>query len=180
MSSDENKESEESAEDRLNYLLDRGVEISTPEERDAARKANASSVPPIFQQLSKLSQSNTDTNTNSNAKDGKVKFVLIPYNESRAMQTVTIPALFVKDHRGDVIPDFVKPYFGANKRSIDASLLQAQASKQLASNQGIKGANGKQADMSRVLTSAMNTVTMEGSVETFCLCICCLKWFWRK
>jgi hypothetical protein len=158
MSSEENKESEE---DRLNYLLDRGVEISTPEQREATRKANASSVAPIFQQLSKLSLDDSE--------DGGVQLVWIPQDESKPMATLTLPASFLKDHRGDAIPEFVKPYFAANKKSVDASLLQAQASKQFSSGQGIKGVDGKPVDMSRISTSAMNAVAAEGSVETFCL-----------
>jgi len=161
MSCDENKE-EESDEDRLNWLKDRGVEISTPQEREVARKASATSVAPIFQQLS-LSESNND------GKDGELQFVWIPHDESKAMRTVTCPASFLEDHRGDAIPDFVKPYFGANSRSIDAGLLQAQASKQFATGQEIKGSDGKPVDMSRISTSAMNAVAAEGSVETFCL-----------
>ena len=159
-SSDENKESEE---DRLNYLLDRGVEISTPEEREAARKANASSVAPIFHQLSRKGQSD------GTKEEGTVQFVMIPYDESKPMSTVTLPASFVKTHRGDVIPEFVKPYFAADKSSVDASLLQEQASKQFASGQGIKGKDGKQVEMSRISTSAMNAVAAQGSVETFCM-----------
>jgi len=166
-SSDENKE--ESDEDRLNYLKDRGVEISTAEEREAARKANASSVAPIFEQLSKLSLGNDNNNNNSDDDGEAIKFVVIPHDESKPMQTVKLPASYLKEHRGDVIPNFVKPYFAADKRSVDASLLQAQASKQFASGQGIKGADGKQVDMSRISTSAMNAVAAEGSVETFCL-----------
>ena len=161
MSGEENKESDE---DRLNYLLDRGVEISTAEEREAARKANASSVAPIFQQLSKLGQSDS-----SEREDGSVQFVLIPHDESKPMSTVNLPASFLKEHRGDAIPLFVKPYFAADKRSVDAELLRAQASKQFASGEGIKGVDGKQVDMSRISTSAMNAVAAEGSVETFCL-----------
>mmetsp|Transcript_24585 Transcript_24585/g.57734 ORF Transcript_24585/g.57734 Transcript_24585/m.57734 type:complete len:371 (+) Transcript_24585:137-1249(+) len=153
----------ESDEDRLNYLLDRGVKISTPEDREAARKAYASSVAPIFQQLSNASSSEDDS------EDGSVKLVLIPHDESKAMSTVVLPASFLENHRGDVIPEFVKPYFAADKRSVDAALLQTQASKQFASGEGIKGADGKPVDMSRISTSAMNAVAAEGSVETFCL-----------
>mmetsp|Transcript_16758 Transcript_16758/g.41877 ORF Transcript_16758/g.41877 Transcript_16758/m.41877 type:complete len:369 (-) Transcript_16758:492-1598(-) len=156
-SSDENKETDE---DRLNYLLDRGVEISTPEEREAARRANATSVAPIFQQLFK---------SGSTKEDGDVQFVMIPHDESKPMSTITLPASFVQSHRGDVIPEFVKPYFAADKSSVDASLLQEQATKQFASGQGIQGKDGKQVDMSRISTSAMNAVAAQGSVETFCL-----------
>jgi len=159
MNSDENKETDE---DRLNFLLDRGVEISTPEQREAARKANASSVSPIFQQLSKSIDDTAD-------EDDGIKFVLIPHDESKAMITVTLPVSFLKDHRGDAIPNFVKPYFAADKRSVDVGLLQAQASKQFSSGEGIKGADGKPVDMSRISSSAMNAVAAEGSVETFCL-----------
>ena len=160
MSGEENKETEE---DRLNYLLDRGVEISTPEEREAARKANATSVPLIFQQLAKIGQND------ATKEDGSVEFVMIPYDESKPMTTITLPASFVNTHRGDVIPEFVKPYFAADKNSVDAALLQEQATKQFASGQGIKGKDGKEVDMSRISASAMNAVAAQGSVETFCL-----------
>lgn len=162
--SNENKESdgdEENATDRLNFLLDRGVEISTPEEREANRKASAKSVAPIFLQLY--------GDSSGEKEDGGIQFVLIPHDESKPMSTVTVPASFIKEHRGDVIPNFVKPYFGANKQSIDEGLLQAQTSKQFSSGQGIKGKDGKTVDMSRISASAMNAVAAEGSVETFCL-----------
>ena len=159
-STEENKETEE---DRLNYLLDRGVEISTPEEREAARKANATSVPLIFQQLAKIGQND------ATKEDGSFEFVMIPYDESKPMTTITLPASFVNTHRGDVIPEFVKPYFAADKNSVDAALLQEQATKQFASGQGIKGKDGKEVDMSRISASAMNAVAAQGSVETFCL-----------
>lgn len=162
MSSDNHNGNQQSDEDRLNYLKDRGVEISTAEEREAARKANALHVAPILKQIGDLSLNHGDT------EDG-IQFVLIPCDESKAMRTLTVPRSFLNNNRGDVLPAFVKPYFGADKRSVDASLLQEQASKQFASGEGIKGADGKQVDMSRISTSAMNAVAAEGSVETFCL-----------
>lgn len=171
MSDDNNNDNDsESAEDRLNFLKDRGVEISTFEEREADRKANATGVAPIFKQLSKLGLKDSDNDDNGDDEDG-IKFVLIPHDESKAMRTVTLPASFLKDgdHRGDVIPTFVKPYFGADKRRVDANLLQSQAAKQFSSGGSISGKDGKQVDLSNISASAMNAVAAEGSVETFCL-----------
>lgn len=155
-------------EDRLNYLKDRGVEISTPEEREALRKANASSVAPILQQLSNLNLDNTGDDTES------IKFVWVPADESKPMKTLLVPSSFLKENRGDAIPNFVKPFFAADKTRVDGSLLQKQATKQFTSGgQGssIKGPDGKPVDidMSKISTSAMNAVAAEGSVETFCL-----------
>ena len=169
---------EAEAEDRLNFLKDRGVEISTPEERAASRKANASSVAPILQQISNLGLSSSSSSTSVNENnDDDIKFVWIPADESKAMRTLVVPASFLKENRGDVIPNFVKPFFGADKTRVDAGLLQQQATKQFStggtsnSNSSLKGPDGKPVDMdpSKISASAMNAVAAEGSVETFCL-----------
>mmetsp|Transcript_28795 Transcript_28795/g.60320 ORF Transcript_28795/g.60320 Transcript_28795/m.60320 type:complete len:386 (+) Transcript_28795:221-1378(+) len=168
-SNSNNSSSDDLAEDRLNYLKDRGVEISTPEERAASRKANASSVAPILQQLSNLGiQETSSTNKDNN----DIKFVWIPADESKAMRTLVVPASFLKENRGDAIPNFVKPFFGADKTRVDAGLLQKQATKQFSSsNSSLKGPDGKPVEMdpSKISASAMNAVAAEGSVETFCL-----------
>jgi len=149
--------------DRLNWLKERGVEISTAEER--AKKANESNtgVAPIFEQLSKLSVNDEDDDDN----DGEgIKFVLIPHDDSKPIRTVKMPSTFSKDHMGDVIPTFVKPYF-ADKRSVDASLLHKQATKHFAAG-SIKDVDGSDCvDMGNISVSAMNAVAAEGSVETF-------------
>lgn len=148
--------------DRLNWLKERGVEISTAEERATAQKANESnnSVAPIFEQLSKLSVNDDDDDDDG---DG-VKFVLIPHDDSKPIRTVKMPSTFSKDHMGDVIPTFVKPYF-ADKRSVDSSLLHKQATKHFAAG-SIKGVDGSDCvDMGNISVSAMNAVAAEGSVE---------------
>ncbi|VEU44667.1 unnamed protein product [Pseudo-nitzschia multistriata] len=155
-------------EDRLNYLKDRGVEISTPEEREASRRANESSVAPILQQLYGLS-------LGTDGGDGEgVKFVWIPADESKAMKTMVVPPSFIEANRGDVMPNFVKPFFAADKTRVDAGLLQKQATKQFtAGGEGssIKGKDGKPVDidMSKISPAALNAVAAQGSVETFCL-----------
>ena len=155
----------ESAEDRLNYLRERGVEISTHEERAAAKKSNANTVAPIFEQLAKLC-----VNDDNDDDDGSIKFVLIPHDDSKPMKTVKLPATFTNDHgtrSGDLITTFVKPYF-ADRRSVDANILQQTATKHFSSGtiQGVGGSDGGGGiDMSKISPSAMNAVAAEGSVE---------------
>ena len=161
----------ESAEDRLNYLRERGVEISTHEERAAAKKVNANTVAPIFEQLAKLC-----VNDDDDGSDGSIKFVLIPHDESKPMKTVKLPSTFTNDHgtrSGDLITTFVKPYF-ADRRSVDANILQQTATKHFSSGgtiQGVGGTDGGGIDMSKISPSAMNAVAAEGSVEvSFLVC----------
>jgi hypothetical protein len=156
-----NDNNNESAEDRLNYLRERGVEISTHEERAAAKEANANIVAPIFEQLAKLC-----VNDDDDGSDGSIKFVLIPHDESKPMKTVKLPSTFTNDHgtrSGDLITTFVKPYF-ADRRSVDANILQQTATKHFSSGT-IQGSDGGGIDMSKISPSAMNAVAAEGSVE---------------
>ena len=160
-----NDDSNESAEDRLNYLRERGVEISTHEERAAAKKVNANTVAPIFEQLAKLCVNDDDDGNSDDGSD--IKFVLIPHDESKPMQTIKLPSTFTNDHgtrSGDLITTFVKPYF-ADRRSVDANILQQTATKHFSSGsiQGSDGGGG--IDMSKISPSAMNAVAAEGSVE---------------
>jgi hypothetical protein len=163
----------ESAEDRLNYLRERGVEISTHEERAAAKKSNANVVAPIFEQLAKLSV-NDDDDDDDDGSDGSIKFVLIPHDDSKPMRTVKLPSTFTNDHgsrSGDLITTFVKPYF-ADRRSVDASILQQTATKHFSSGtiQGVGSSDGGGIDMSKISPSAMNAVAAEGSVEVSFVC----------
>jgi hypothetical protein len=163
---DNDNDDNESAEDRLNYLRERGVEISTHEERAAAKKANANVVAPIFEQLAKLSVNDDDDDDGS---DGSIKFVLIPHDDSKPMITVKLPSTFTNNHgsrSGDLITTFVKPYF-ADRRSVDANILQQTATKHFSSGtiQGVGGSDGGGIDMSKISPSAMNAVAAEGSVE---------------
>jgi hypothetical protein len=162
----------ESAEDRLNYLRERGVEISTHEERAAAKKANANVVAPIFEQLAKLSVNGDDDDDDDS--DGSIKFVLIPHDDSKPIRTVKLPSTFTNDHgsrSGDLISTFVKPYF-ADRRSVDANILQQTATKHFSSGtiQGVGDSDGGGIDMSKISPSAMNAVAAEGSVEvSYCV-----------
>lgn len=168
-------------DDRMNYLKERGVEISTPEERAEARKANSLAIAPIFKQLCKI---NDDNNNNTDDEDGGgVKFVFVPHDGTKPIQTVTLPSGMcgTTNHHsdstrvGDLIPTFVKPYF-ADKRSIDAALLENQTTKHFAAgNINIQGEGGgnndndqSSFDTSKISASAMNAVAAEGSVEVSC------------
>ncbi|OEU11452.1 hypothetical protein FRACYDRAFT_276823 [Fragilariopsis cylindrus CCMP1102] len=88
------------------------------------------------------------------------------------MKTVKLPVTFTNDHgtrSGDLITTFVKPYF-ADRRSVDANILQQTATKHFSSGgtiQGVGGTDGGGIDMSKISPSAMNAVAAEGSVETF-------------
>lgn len=72
-----------------------------------------------------------------------------------------MPFSFAQGHIGDALPNYVKSHF-ADSKSIDASLLQQQATKHFA--------GGQLEDLStNISTAAMNYVATEGTVETFSL-----------
>jgi len=143
-------------EEREKWLRERGVQIETPQDRKRAMAAS-SSVATIAQQISGLSLAD------SNDKNSIIRFVCIPHDESKPIRTVGLPKLYLTENSqivGDALPHYVKPYFADNK-SIDASLLKEQATKQFA------GGDLKQLAETNLSSAAMNAAAAQGSVETF-------------
>jgi hypothetical protein len=109
-----------------------------------------------------------DNNDNNDTSEG-VKFVWVPQDTTKPMATVTMPtsmptatATDTATIGGDAFPTFLKPYF-ADRKSIDASLLQDSATKHFAGGDLQELAQGK------ISAASMNSVAAQGSVETFCL-----------
>jgi hypothetical protein len=153
-----------STQEREQWLRDRGVLIETAEDRKAADDGNGRlglGLAPIFKQLA-VSMDNTSP------EDG-VKFVWVPQDTTKPMATVTMPTSMtastnpnIPECGGDYFPTFLKPYF-ADRKSIDASLLQDQATKHFA------GGDLQQLAQGKITAASMNSVAAQGSVETFCL-----------
>jgi hypothetical protein len=150
-----------STQEREQWLRDRGVLIETAEDRKAADD-NRLGLAPIFQQLTLSMDADDDTSEG-------VKFVWVPQDTTKPMATVTMPitsitatTTSIPGAGGDAFPTFLKPYF-ADRKSIDASLLQDQATKHFA------GGDLQQLAQGKISAASMNSVAAQGSVETFCL-----------
>lgn len=142
-----------SADDRLKYLKDRGVEVETVEDRKNAKTSDSR----LISQLASTEIS--EKGSNSQARDGTVEFAFIPQDTSKPIRKVYLP-VDLASKPGDQLPSFVKSFF-ADGVSIDSNLLGDQATKQFASGQ-LKGM-----DQSVITASSMNKVAAAGSVETF-------------
>ncbi|GMI47223.1 hypothetical protein TrCOL_g5678 [Triparma columacea] len=142
-----------SADDRLKYLKDRGVEVETVEDRKNAKTSDNR----LISQLASTEIS--EKGSNSQARDGTVEFAFIPQDTSKPIRKVYLP-VDLASKPGDQLPSFVKSFF-ADGVSIDSNLLGDQATKQFASGQ-LKGM-----DQSVITASSMNKVAAAGSVETF-------------
>jgi hypothetical protein len=162
---DESEEDDKTLEEREQWLRDRGVLIETAEDRKAASSTASTStstsstatdgVHSIVQQVSGLQLGVL----NEEEDEGSVKFVLVPHDEIKPLQTLMLPASVAKKS-GDSLTQYVKPYFADNK-SIDASLLQQQSMKNFA------GGDLKALADTNLSSAAMNSAAAQGSVETF-------------
>eukprot|EP00934_Nitzschia_sp_Nitz4_P004854 Nitzschia sp. Nitz4//scaffold351_size16537//459//7245//NITZ4_008851-RA/size16537-augustus-gene-0.0-mRNA-1//1//CDS//3329548881//4844//frame0 len=139
-------------QEREDWLRSRGIQIETPEDRRDASKENS-----VLNALAAVSIQGENVDGND---DDSIPFVLIPQDDNKSIQTLKLPRSLAQDSVGDALPDFCKPYFADNK-SIDATLLSEQATKQFAGGdlQGLSKTN--------ISASAMNAVAAQGSVETF-------------
>ena len=146
---DAKDEDDMTPEEREAWLKSHGITIETPEERKAAASGG---VAPIILQL--------QGDDISKEIDG-VELAFVPADTSQPIRPVKIPPGLLQPGTGDAAVNFVKPYFASNAASVDAALLQEQASKQFA------GGNLDGLDFSKLTTGAMNAVASQGSVETF-------------
>lgn len=137
-------------EEREEWLRSRGVVIETPADRQAGRENPSKSV--LEQLIGGLDFSHDD---------GCIPFVYCPQDDSKPFQTLYLPASVAETIPGDALPEYVKPFFASDKKSIDASLLKDQATKHFA------GGDLKQLADAKISPAAMNAVAAQGSVETF-------------
>ena len=115
----------------------------------------------IVEQVQQLSLSSEN---DEKEKEG-VSFVYIPHDESKPLATLSLPAAFTATHPGDALPEYIQPFF-ADSKVIDGPLLQEQTAKLKGSHHpALKGG----VDPDSISAAALQSVTSQGSVETFCL-----------
>lgn len=136
--------------EREEWLRSRGVQIENPSDRKTPGGQS------VVNQLAALSLNNEYLE-----EEGSIPFVFVPYDDTKPLQTLQLPASMAKNSSGDALPDYVKAYFASDETSIDASLLKEQASKHFA------GGDMKTLAETKLSPAAMNAVAAQGSVETF-------------
>jgi hypothetical protein len=177
---DEEKDEDMTLEQREQWLRDRGVLIENPREdaRNAAlhqrqhdREDGAVRPPTIVEQIRMMRISTTESSSSSSSSSsqqeqqdkpaelGSIQFVWIPQDTTQPLKTLRLPAALAQES-GDSLPNYVKSFF-ADSKSIDASLLQQQATKHFA------GGQLKDLASTNISTAAMNSVAAQGTVETF-------------
>jgi hypothetical protein len=146
MISNKSKDEEMTTAEREQWLRERGVQIedfkSKPQEGQP-RNGN------ILEQMAGLIM-NEET----------IPFVCIPQDESKPIFNLKLPKSFT-EKPGDVLPNYVKPYFASDRKSIDATLLKEQVT------QHFVGGDLANFDDTNISTAAMNSAAALGSVETF-------------
>jgi CS domain len=177
---DDEKDEDMTLEQREQWLRDRGVLIENPREdaRNAAlhqqqqqhdTEDGALRPPTIVEQIRMMTISTSESSSSQQqqqqqdkqAELGSVQFVWIPQDTTKPLKTLRLPASLAQE-AGDSLPNYVKSYF-ADSKSIDASLLQQQATKHFA------GGQLKDLAATNISTAAMNSVAAQGTVETFSL-----------
>jgi hypothetical protein len=145
---------------------ERGVQIENPSDR--IRNHHAIQSLSIVQQVQQLSLGGNQQVAESKEDDDEkeaITFVYIPQNDSKPMATLKLPAKVRAAHPGDAIPKYVQSFF-ADSKTIDTTLLKEQATKQFAG--GSLMMKGRAVDsMENISAAAMQSVTAQGSVETF-------------
>jgi hypothetical protein len=109
---DDHHDKDMTLEERLAWLRDRGIQVTTPEERKVSQMANV------------MRQADTVSNA-------EVSYVLIPADTSKPLQELnfrpdTLP--------GDRLVEHLKPAFAREAQSVDIGLLQQQATQTLAAS----------------------------------------------
>ncbi|KAL3937392.1 MAG: hypothetical protein SGBAC_007503 [Bacillariaceae sp.] len=141
--------------EREQWLRERGVEIESPE--TATNESSSIMVSSnILDQMAGIGLE----------EDSNVSFVCVPQDVSKDIFGLRLPASLVAKesagvHGGDLIPKYIKPYFAADRQSVDAALLQEQATKHFA------GGNLSGLVESNISAASMNAAAAMGSVETF-------------
>jgi hypothetical protein len=140
-------------EEREQWLRERGVEIESPNRKPSANaNKNTSDVTGIMEQMAGVVIS-----------EDTISFVCIPQDKSKPIYNLQLPASLTKTTAGDCLPNYIKPYYGSDRKSIDSSLLEEQATKHFA------GGNLSGLTDTNISTVAMNAAAAQGNVETFAL-----------
>lgn len=179
--------------EREQWLRDHGVQIESSADRRKAESALSGTdrPPSITEQVQSLSLSSSDSDDAAAGENNNgVKFVYLPHDTSKPIQTVCLPSRLVEalGPAGDIIPTYVKSFF-ADGRSIDETIFKDQAAKQnlLGGDMEKFAANAKKGKLgtvsedesaataaaedeekkTRLSSSSLMNATAGGSVETF-------------
>eukprot|EP00985_Skeletonema_marinoi_P031569 scaffold37727_cov103-Skeletonema_marinoi.AAC.2 len=171
--------------EREQWLRDHGVQIESSADRRKAESALSGTDRPlsVIEQVQRLSISDAAA-----GGENGVKFVYLPHDTSKKIQTVCLPSRLVEalGPAGDIIPTYVKSFF-ADGRSIDEKIFKDQAAKQnllggdmekFAANakkeklatvsEGEPAATAKEEEKKTTLSSSsLMNATAGGSTETF-------------
>lgn len=132
-------EKEMTSEDRLKYLVERGILVETPEDRRRKQIID------IMNEKDQIDDEEYEDLT----------FVIVPCNESLPMKEVAI-RVPKKSRTGDVLLDELKPFIKALSKKVDLSLLKDQTTKTIGS-----------AETPQVSEKALLEVADQGNVEVF-------------
>ena len=149
--------------EREDWLKERGVEIENPSDRRQPGPDSTTGLS-IVQQVQQLSIHDNKEPSSNNSGDDSISFVYIPQDDSKPLATLQLPKAFCQTHPGDALPHYLKSFF-ADSKSIDTNLLKEQATKQFAGGK----LQGVDVDTNNLSAAALQSVTAQGSVETFCL-----------
>jgi hypothetical protein len=147
--------------EREDWLKERGVEIENPSDRTKPNGNQESTGLSIVQQVQQLS---ITCNNEPSEDEDSISFVYIPQDDSKPLATLRLPKEFCQTHPGDALPHYLKTFF-ADSKSIDTQLLKEQATKQFSGGK----LQGVDVDAQNLSADALQSVTAQGSVETFCL-----------
>jgi len=139
-------------EERLTYLRDRGVMVETAEERRIKEIRN------IMKEPDEIINDDNNIQQNQQMNQEEISFVHIPTDDSIPMRELKFKVNSNDVAKGDLLLDYLKPFFSAMSKKVDLSLLQDQATKQF----GTEGAPS-------VSQEALNKVAQQGQVESFTL-----------
>jgi hypothetical protein len=159
---DDDDDDDRTLEEREQWLRDRGVLIETPTDRqnNATTSSRSDDDGQHYYSITQQLLSNGHQPSLSLEEDNAVQFVHVPHGDGQPLQTLWLPASSISS--GDSLPHYVQPYF-ADRRVIDTSLLNEQATKQFA------GGDLKTLAETNLSSAAMTAAAAQGSVETFCL-----------
>lgn len=132
-----NEEKEQTPEERLNWLRERGVQVETSEDRKFNASRNVSGRRGEFEPVS---------------------YAYVPHDTSKEMKEMTLRVYDEYKLAGDLLPDHLKEVFGIiGKANIDLTLFHKQASQHLSTEGG----------PTTISDATMRKLAEEGQVETF-------------
>jgi hypothetical protein len=133
------EEKEMTSEERLNYLVERGILVETPEDRRRKQIID------IMNEKDQIDDEEYEDLT----------VVLVPSNESLPLKEIAI-RVPTKSRTGDILLEELKPFVKALSKRVDLSLLKDQSTKTFGSN-----------ETPQVSEKALLEVADQGNIEVF-------------